>query len=191
MERIGEMNETMKSAEQWTNPYGEPSPLRRWWDSRSYLQKRLLRFCGSMLVMVVCFPLYYMGLFGSVEGPLNPKNLGDRLAGLGVTQAHSMLLFLTFLIIALSWNWIYNLVSLMIGSRLSCARPNAGGGSCGAAVKRMRGKGEKAGKGSQQYLCERGHLRPDAHFHPVEKGVYSHTLWVTASVFCLIVFFLS
>lgn len=183
------MNETVKSMEPWAE-YPRPSPLRRWWNSRSFLQKRLLRLCSSMLVMVVCFPLYSMGLFGTVEGPLNPKNMGDVLAGLGVTQQHSLLLFVTFFIIALSWNWIYNLVSLAAGSRLTCSRPNAGGGSCGGEAKRTREKDENRNT-IVRYRCGRGHLRPDAHFHPVKKGTYSHVLWVVSLAFCLIVLFCS
>ena len=172
-------------------PYPYESPLKRWWNSRSFVQKRLIRFCMSMLVMVICFPLYYLGLFGSVEGPLNPAAIGDTLAGMGVTQKHAMLLFLSFLIIAVSWNWIFNLVSMLMGSRLSCSRPTAGGRPCAARVKRERRLDQKSGRKVFHYTCEKGHKRNEAHFHPVKKGTISHSLWLISFVFCLMVFFMS
>ena len=54
------------------NPYHRETPLARWWHSRSFLQQRLIRLCLSILVMVLCFPLYYLGFFGTVDGPLHP-----------------------------------------------------------------------------------------------------------------------
>ncbi len=182
------MNETIK----WIGSSGQPEPaLRRWWNSRSFIQQRLIRFCSSMLVMLVCFPLYYLGLFGSVEGPLNPSRIGEKLAGMGVTQTHSMLLFLSFLIIAVSWNWVYNLVSLAIGSRLTCLRPNAAGNPCGAPVKREKAVHPQTGRNTYQYVCLHGHRRRDAQFHPVKKGTVSHSIWIVSLVFCIIVLFSS
>lgn len=174
-----------------TKPYDRKTPFRRWWNSRSYIQKRLIRFCLSMLVMVICFPLYYLGLFGGVEGPLSPAQIGDRLAGMGVTRTHSMVFFLSFLIIALSWNWIYNLVSLLMGSRLTCNKTDDQGRPCGAPVRRRRVVHKKRGNVVSQYLCTHGHKRPDAHFHPVKKGTISQTVWVISLAFCVIVFFLT
>ncbi|MCJ7594023.1 MAG: hypothetical protein MUO52_04530 [Desulfobacterales bacterium] len=171
--------------------YQQESPFRRWWNSRSFVQKRMIRFCLSMLVMVICFPLYYLGLFGSVEGPLNPARIGDSLAGMGVTKTHAMSFFLSFLIISVTWNWIYNLVSHLSGSRLTCNRPDDGGKPCGAAAERRRVTHKKTGKVVPQYVCANGHKRPEAHFHPVHKGTFSHTLWILALTFCVIVFFLS
>ena len=182
------MSETTK----WIGPYNREAPFRRWWNSRNFIQQRLIRFCLSMLVMVLCFPLYYLGFFGSVEGPLNPAHIGERLAGMGVTRTHSMVLFLTFLIIAASWNWIYNLVTLVMGSRLTCTRPGAAGKPCGAPVRREKQSGErKIGHPTPPYVCEQGHKRFDAHFHPVKKGTVSHTIWVVSLVFCIIVFWSS
>jgi|GEM_PF-394377 len=178
----------MKSSQFYEN---QESPFRRWWKSRTFIQQRLIRFCTSMLVMAVCFPLYYLGLFGSVEGPLNPAHIGDQLAGMGVTRTHSMLLFLSFLIIAVSWNWIYNLVSLLIGSRLTCKRTLPDDSICGHPVKRGQAIDKKTGRKVPQYVCAQGHKRPDAHFHPIRKGTVSHTVWVTSLVFCIIVFFMS
>ena len=44
------------------------------------------------------------------------------LAGLGITRIHSMVFFLSVLISSVSWNWIYNRISLAMGNRLSCNR---------------------------------------------------------------------
>jgi len=170
----------------------QESFFKRWWNSRSFLQQRLFRFCLSMLIMAVCFPLYYLGLFGSVEGPLNPVRIGAQLAGMGVSRTHSMMFFLSFLMIAVSWNWIYNAVSLLMGSRLTCnRRMDEDGTACGAPVKREKVLQKKTGHVNVRYACSEGHLRQDAHFHPVKKGTFSHTLWVTSLCFCVIVFFMS
>lgn len=171
--------------------YNQESFFKRWWNSRSFLQQRLIRFCLSMLVMVVCFPLYYMGLFGTVEGPLSPAHIGDQLAGMGITRTHSMLLFLSFLIIAVSWNWIFNLVSLLAGARLTCKRSLPDDAICGARVKCSKIINKKTGGKVLQYICDQGHKRPDAHFHPVRKGTVSHSVWVISLVFCIIVFFMN
>ena len=51
------------------------------------------------------FFLYYLGCFGTVDGPLTPAKMGAALAGLGVTRRHVILLLLSILIGAISWNW--------------------------------------------------------------------------------------
>lgn len=171
--------------------HGE-SLSRRWWQGRSFLQQRLIRLCVSILVMVLCFPLYYLGFFGTVDGPLHPSRVGDSLAGLGVTQTHCLMFFLSVLIIAISWNWIFNRVSLWTGARLTCKRAIDDDGTlCGEAVQRHRGVSKRSGQPVVQYVCCHGHKRPDAHFHPVAKGTISHTLWVLSLCFSLIVLFMS
>ena len=171
--------------------YPSESPLKRWWNSRNFIQKRMFRMCMSILVMMLCFPLYYLGLFGSVDGPLNPARIGDMLANMGVTRTHSMILFLSFLIISVSWNWIYNLVSMLAGARLSCTRTNVNGKPCGARVTRERRLDQKSGRKRFYYTCDKGHKRDDAHFHPVRKGTISHSVWLISVAFCVIVFFMS
>jgi len=171
--------------------YGQGNPFWKWWNKLSFVQKRLFRMFASMMVMILCFPLYYLGLFGSVEGPLNPGRIGDSLAGMGVTKTHSLVFFLSFLIIALTWNWIYNIVSLLLGSRLTCNKLDEEGKPCGACVERRKVVQKKTGQKVAQYVCANGHKRPDAHFHPVQKGTFSHTVWVIALIFCVIVLFLS
>ena len=166
------------------------SLFQTWWDSRSFLQKRVIRFCLSMLVMVLCFPLYYAGLFGTVDGPLHPSAIGARLAGLGVTKTHFLLMFLSILIISLSWNWIFNLVSLAAGSRLTCTKKRSGD-FCGKPVKRTRVDDPKTGGKKVIYVCESGHEQEEAHFHPVKKGTISHCLWLLSLSFAAIVAFMS
>jgi len=166
------------------------SPFQRWWQSRTFLQQRIIRSCLSMLVMVICIPFYYLGLFGTVDGPLHPARIGQALANMGVTQTHSVIFFLSFLIAAVSWNWIYNLVSLGIGARLTCERGIAADGTlCGAPVKRMRVVRKRTGQVVTEYVCSKGHRRPRAHFHPIKKGTVSHTVWVISLGFFLVVMF--
>ena len=157
----------------------------------SFVHKRLVRMSLSTVVMILCFPLYYLGLFGSVEGPLNPARIGDSLAGMGVTKTHSLVFFLSFLIIAVSWNWIYNIVSLLMGHRLTCNKLDEEGKPCGARVERRKVEQKKTGQKVTQYVCANGHKRPDAHFHPIRKGMVSHTVWLVALTFCVVVFLLS
>ncbi|PKN61655.1 MAG: hypothetical protein CVU57_28335 [Deltaproteobacteria bacterium HGW-Deltaproteobacteria-15] len=171
--------------------YNQENPIRRWWNTRTYIQKRLIRFCLSMIVFILCLPLYHAGLFGTVDGPLNPARMGESLAGMGVTRTHSALFFLSILIIAVAWNWIFNLVSYFAGARLTCNKADEEGLPCGARVERRKVIQKKTGQSVPQYVCEKGHKRPDAHFHPVQKGTASHTIWVIAAVFCGIVLFLS
>jgi hypothetical protein len=144
-----------------------------------------------MLVLVICFPLYYLGFFGSVDGPLNPGRIGNSLSGMGVTRTHSMVFFLSLLIMALTWNWIYNLVSYLRGGRLTCTKTDEEGKPCGAKAERIKVVHRKTGERVSQYVCALGHKRPEAHFHPVQKGTVSHTVWVMMLFFCVIVFFLS
>jgi len=169
----------------------QESAFRRWWNSRDFLQKRMIRFCMSMFAFFLCLPLYHLGLFGSVDGPLNPGNIGGSLAGMGVTKAHSMVLFLSLLIIAVSWNWVFNLVSYLMGARLTCTKTDEEGRVCGGRAERRKTVQKKTGRVVPQYVCASGHKRPDAHFHPVQKGTVSHSVWVTALLFCAIVFFLT
>ena len=99
--------------------------------------------------------------------------------------------FLSFLIIAVSWNWIYNIVSLLLGSRLTCNKLDEEGKPCGARVQRKKAVQKKTGQKVAQYVCANGHKRPDAHFHPIRKGMVSHTVWLVALTFCVVVFLLS
>jgi len=110
---------------------------------------------------------------------------------MGVTKTHSLVFFLSFLIIAVSWNWIYNIVSLLMGHRLTCNKKDEEEKPCGARVERRKAVQKKTGQKVTEYVCANGHKRPDAHFHPVQKGRFSHTVWLVALTFCVVVFFLS
>ncbi|UCF83719.1 MAG: hypothetical protein JSV50_21575 [Desulfobacteraceae bacterium] len=159
--------------------------------AQEFIRQRLTRFGLSMIVMGICFPLYYLGLFGTMEGPLNPANLGARLGGIGVSRFHLLGFFLCLMIIALTWNWIYNVLSLLIGLRFTCSKTNDNGIPCGAPVTRKKIVHKKSGIVAPKYICTHGHKRPEAHFHPVKKSTFSHTLWVISLLFCIIIFYLS
>ena len=160
--------------------------------TQDFLRQRLTRFGLSMIVMGICFPLYYLGLFGTVEGPLNPAQLGAKLAGMGVSKTHMLVFFLSFMIIAVTWSWIYNRASLLMGLRLTCIKTlNHEGTVCGAPVTKNKVVHKKTGTVIPQYVCTHGHKRPEAHFHPVKKGIFSHTLCAISLLFCVIIVYLS
>ncbi len=60
--------------------YGQESRFRKWWNGLDFLHKRLIRMFLSLLVMVLCFPLYYLGLFGSCGGAAQ-SGANRRLSG--------------------------------------------------------------------------------------------------------------
>jgi hypothetical protein len=160
--------------------------------SQDYLKRHLRSFGYSMITMGICFPLYYLGLFGGVKGPLNPEQLGTSLANMGLSKVHMLVFFVSLMIFATAWNWVYNLVSLLSGTRFTCAKQmDKTGAPCGAPATRKKFVGRKSGIPVTEYLCENGHRRSEAHFHPVKKGTVSHTIWVTALAFCTIVLLLS
>ncbi|HSO20142.1 MAG TPA: hypothetical protein VLT88_11815 [Desulfosarcina sp.] len=157
---------------------------------QGFVRSRLHNFGLTMVVMGASFVLYYLGLFGTVDGPLTPAHMGASLASLGVTQRHMMVLLLSLLIGAVSWNWVYNLTSLAVGSRMTCmGRAKDDEGCCGAPVRRTRFVSKRTGKTVVEYVCSCGHRRPDAHFHPIKKGTASNTVWIACLVFVLIAFF--
>lgn len=181
------MDTTIKAV---TSHYRE-SAFRRWWKSLSFIQRRMIRMCLSMLVMILCFPLYYSGLFGTVDGPLHPSRIGQSLASMGVTQTHIVALLLVVLIIAATWNWVFNLLCLAKGARLTCNREMDGEGTvCGARVERSRSVNRKTGQSVAQYVCIQGHRRPDAHFHPARKGALGNALWMISMAFVVMVIFM-
>lgn len=150
-------------------------------------RNRAHSFGLTMIVMGASFILYYLGLFGTVDGPLSPDKLGTALAGLGVTRQHVIGVLLFFLFAAVSWNWIFNLSSLLMGRRLTCAAPGDGpDGVCGAPVQRRRRRSKRSGRTGVEYACGHGHRQKQAHFHPVKKGTLGHTVWAACLVFVLI-----
>jgi hypothetical protein len=84
-----------------------------------YIRKRTQHFGLSMVVMGVSFFLYYLGLFGNVDGPLAPGQIGESLSGMGVEKTHMLIFFLSFFIVAMTWNHLFNLVIYITGSKVS------------------------------------------------------------------------
>jgi hypothetical protein len=95
----------MKSAHTRPIQFSSPGPSR---PRRGFVQTRLQHFGLSMIVMGASFLLYYMGLFGGVEGPLEPARIGEKLASLGVSNYHVLGICLLFTVICLTWNHVYN-----------------------------------------------------------------------------------
>lgn len=156
---------------------------------KGFARSRLYNFGLTMVVMGASFILYYLGLFGTVDGPLTPANMGATLSGMGVTQRHVILMLLSFLIGAVSWNWIFNLTSAMIGARMTCtATAKDGSALCGLPVKRIRRVSRRSGRELITYACEAGHRRSEAHFHPLKKGAVSNTVWMACLAFVIIAF---
>jgi hypothetical protein len=157
---------------------------------RGFLQNRLASFGLTLIVMGASFGLYYLGLFGTVDGPLAPARMGTALAEMGVSQRHVIVMLLTLLIGALTWNWIFNLASMLAGQRMTCnAVDKATGETCGAAVQRLKHQAKRSGQTVVEYRCPHGHLRPEAHFHPVRKGTVSNTIWIGCAIFTMIAIF--
>jgi hypothetical protein len=154
-----------------------------------FARSRLYNFGLTMVVMGASFVLYYMGLFGTVDGPLTPANMGATLSGLGVTQRHVIIMLLSLLIGAVSWNWIFNLTSAMIGARMTCTATGKDGNECcGLPAKRIRLVSRRSGREVITYVCEDGHRRSEAHFHPLRKGAMSNTVWMACLAFVIIAF---
>jgi hypothetical protein len=157
---------------------------------RGFVRSRLHNFGLTMVVMGASFFLYYLGLFGTVDGPLTPANMGTALSGMGVTRYHVIMVLLSVLIFAISWNWVFNLTSALIGSRMTCkAADKNGDGFCGAPVKRTRHISKRTGQTVVEYVCPSGHRRSEAHFHPIKKGSVSNTVWMACLAFVLIAAF--
>jgi hypothetical protein len=149
---------------------------------RGFIQTRMQNFGWTMIVMGASFGLYYLGLFGGVDGPLRPDRLGERLAAIGFSNRHLLMVLLSLMGVAIVWNWIYNGLCRLMGWRLTCAcRAETADGFCAALARR---------EASGQYVCAGGHRRPDARFHPVVKGTVAHFMWMMFAIFSAIVYYL-
>lgn len=158
--------------------------------SHGFARSRLHNFGLTMVVMGVSFILYYLGLFGTVEGPLTPSHMGASLSALGVTQRHIIIVLFFLLVGAVSWNWIFNLTSLVTGRRMTCkATLKDEEGFCGEPVKRTRRIAKRSGRTVVDYVCAGGHRCPEAHFHPVKKGTAGNTVWMACLLFVIIALF--
>ncbi|MCU0539462.1 MAG: hypothetical protein MUF46_06185 [Desulfobacterales bacterium] len=150
---------------------------------RTHIQRRVMIFGLNLVVMAICFPLYYLGFFGRVEGPLSMANIGQSLAGMGFTVASFQGLLIVVFLILLSWNWVLNLIAHLAGQRLTCSQGSREQGFCGRLVERRRGRDGK----SWVYLCPHGHQRSEAHFHPIRKGKLANSL-LAASLAAAVMF---
>ena len=150
---------------------------------RSFIQYRLHKFGLNMLVMLASLALYYLGLFGGVDGPLNPDRIGEKLADLGFSNQHLLIVLLAVTVITITWNWLYNGISRLLGRRMTCScRLNDDNALCALPVRRT---------GGGQFVCSAGHTRNAARFNPVKKGKVAHFIWMMALSFSAIVFYLS
>lgn len=138
----------------------------------SYAQRWKVGFGLNMIVMAVCFALYYLGFFGRVEGPLSMANIGRALAGMGFTVGSFQAMLVMLFIVALTWNWVLNLIAHLTGQRLTCTKGSPQQGFCGELVQRRKEGSDK----EWTYTCPRGHCRSDAHFHPIRKGKLANSL---------------
>ena len=152
----------------------------------SHAQRLKVGFGLNMIVMAVCFALYYLGFFGRVDGPLSMPNIGRALASAGFTVGSFQAMLVLLFVIALTWNWVLNLIAHLSGQRLTCTKGSPQEGFCGELVQRRR---DESGKG-WTYTCPRGHCRSDAHFHPIRKGTLANSL-LMASLAAAVMFYLT
>lgn len=144
---------------------------------KSFIQTRAQNFGLTLVVMSISFALYYLGLFGSQDGPLNPERMGGALGDIGFTSRHLLAVVAILLVVALTWNHIYNLISRWRGRRMTCiAVSGLSKKICGAPTQRNAGA----------YVCPHGHTHQHAQFQPLSKGVWGHCAWITCGLFVLI-----
>ena len=146
-------------------------------DQRSDL---LARFGCQMVVIGICFPLYYLGFFGSVNGPLHPALLGERLLDMGITRTHVLMISSFIVLLTLIWNWVHNWVSRRFGYHLTCTMIKDRDTSCNAPIRQKSWVPTENGSGVWEYMCVQGHRQPQASYNAVRKGPYSHMVWITA-----------
>lgn len=150
-------------------------------ENREAFNRQWVRRCSiQILVMVICFALYYLGLFGGVEGPLSGASLADLLVRLHVSGRDILFFFLGLTVLCLTWNWGYNLFCFVFGRRLTCNQPGkeGSGGRCGAPTLRRKGRDSRSGRTAYRFHCRAGHVRETADFRPLEKGIWGNMLWL-------------
>ena len=90
--------------------YGFKENLRNDMCVEDLARQQLRRFGWSMISLAVCISLYYLGFFGTTEGPMNPARLGMKMAEFGVNRTHVILVLAAIFLVSIAWNWIYNLI---------------------------------------------------------------------------------
>ena len=157
----------------------------------SFGQQRLRNFGITMIVMGISLFLYYLGLFGGIDGPLNPSQLGTRLAAWSVSKVDILIISTGVTLLTLIWNWVYNLACFLLGTRRTCGHIDDSGNICGEKVKQEKRIHANDNKPDSRYVCAMGHTRSDARFYPLKKGSISHILWMISMIFLLVVFYFS
>ena len=71
---------------------------------------QIRKFGYNMIVLAISIGLYYLGFFGTAEGPLNPSEIGQKLKAAGFNGHHLLFALFVLFVISLTWNWIYNSV---------------------------------------------------------------------------------
>ena len=154
---------------------------------RGFVQSRLQNFGLTMIVMGISFGLYYLGLFGGVSGPLQPERIGERLASAGFTNRHLLMILLSFLFIAITWNWLYNIFNRVLGRNRTCVYQEEGkSGCCAMPIMKAEGDGSFV-----RYVCASGHQCAGVDFRVVKKGTVSHFFCAMLLVFSAMVVYLS
>lgn len=69
---------------------------------------QLKKFGYNMVALALSIGLYYLGFFGTVEGPLNPSAIGQYLRSFGFSRYHLLFVLFVLFVISLTWNLIYN-----------------------------------------------------------------------------------
>ena len=149
---------------------------------RGFIQTRVKNFGVTMIVMGVSFGLYYLGLFGGIDGPLNPSQIGERLASVGFSKRHMQILMLSCLTVAVGWNWLYNSVCRQLGRRMICNHRVDKKTTCKAPAWRNR---------EGAYVCGAGHFQGQVRFQPLKKNTLAHFLWMMFLIFTGLVFYFS
>ena len=157
----------------------------------SYAQQRLRQFGLTMIVMGISFILYYLGLFGRVDGPLDPAQLGAHLALWGLNKTHILLMAVCLTLLTIAWNWIYNLAAFLRGTRRTCSRIDDRGNRCRKPVGAKQTIRTADGRPLTRYVCALGHKRVDADFEALKKGPVGHMLWAISVILTGIVFYAS
>jgi hypothetical protein len=111
--------------------------------------------------MAVSLALYYLGLFGQVQGPLQPAHIGEKLNSWGLTRMHVLFFCLFLCCLSLTWNWIYNGISRLVSKK----NMGLSGTDDFSKTLQLRGQGKHV---------EGQTLRRDI-YCPVKKGKYSYT----------------
>lgn len=144
-------------------------------------QRTLRSFGLNMVVMALSFMLYYLGLFGTVEGPLNINSIARTMADAGIsfTRDDLQIVLITLCVIALTWNWILNMVARQAGWNYSCIAGKKE--PCGQLARRSR---DENGQG-WIYTCASGHKETRALFRPIRKGKVAICLLMVALASCV------